>query len=350
MLLSVDIVASLARHVVAHREVLVCDEVPAQPGTLIVGRVLDDKAEYNQLEDLRGEWRTVRKGQIVVGALGVRRALRGYAGDVPERVEVGDIVHLLNAGGVMGRCTSYDPQVGPPARVEVLGAVQHAGMAANMAPGPVLPLRSVGTLPPVIAIAGTCMHAGKTAAGCAVIERASRAGLRVAAAKLTGVALRRDTSELQAAGAFTALTFADVGLPSTCTGDVVGAARGVLTALAHDRPDVIVAELGDGLLGDYGVLDILADEGIGRNISGLVLSASDPVAAWGGVALLERIGLRPSVITGPATDNFAGVASVERATGVSSINARLHPEALAVRALGPRLIPVPPELTALGAA
>ena len=39
-----------------------------------------------------------------------------------------------------------------------------------------------------------------------------------------------------------------------------------------------------------------------------MLSANDPVAAWGGVKLLrDRFGIEPAVVTGPSTDNSVGV-------------------------------------------
>jgi hypothetical protein len=42
---------------------------------------------------------------------------------LPEKVAVADTLHLLNLGGVIGQCTSANPDVGPPCRVEVLGQV-----------------------------------------------------------------------------------------------------------------------------------------------------------------------------------------------------------------------------------
>jgi hypothetical protein len=73
-----------------------------------------------------------------------------------------------------------------------------------------------------------------------------------------------------------------------------------------------VFELGDGILGAYGVEAILRDTAIRDAISCLVLSANDPVAAWGGVELLRKeFGIEPGVVTGPATDNrtSAGTSS-----------------------------------------
>jgi hypothetical protein len=53
-----------------------------------------------------------------------------------------------------------------------------------------------------------------------------------------------------------------------------------------------------------------------------VLSANDPVAAWGGVKLLrERFHIEPSVVTGPATDNAVGVQIIEEQMNVRACNA-----------------------------
>jgi len=107
-------------------------------------------------------------------------------------------------------------------------------------------------------------------------------------------------------------------------------ARTILTHLAADAPDVIVLELGDGLLGLYGVDAILSDPALASSFGALVLAANDPVAAWGGVELLRnRYGLAAAAVTGPATDNVAGTRLVERETGVAAINARANPAELA---------------------
>lgn len=345
MRIDVDKIASAARHVVLHPRVVLGDTIPAVAGTVIAGRVLDEKLVYNQLEDAHGRMRTVHRGDVVVGVLGAREALRGYAGVVPESVRPGDVLHLLNLGGVIGRSTSASPDVGAPARVEVLGAVlrledpldRTSGVPASTVPGPVALADRLGALPPLVLLAGTCMHAGKTAAACALVRAAAERGLVVGAAKLTGVALRRDTLEMEDHGAAVALSFADAGLPST-TGDagvVVRAAKGVLNAVAGSaaRPDLVVAELGDGLLGRYGVREVLGDAEIAGAIGAIVVAASDPVGAWGAVAMLRDLGLDAAVVTGPATDNEAGCAAIREATGVPAINARRDAEALGARAL-----------------
>jgi hypothetical protein len=108
----------------------------------------------------------------------------------------------------------------------------------------------------------------------------------------------------------------------------------MLTELAAGTPDVIVFELGDGILGTYGVDAILDCPDIRDALSGLVLSANDPVAAWGGVKLLrDRFGIEPCVVTGPATDNRVGVEIIEQQLGVSAHNAMNDGAALGRRVI-----------------
>ncbi|MEZ4237968.1 MAG: hypothetical protein R3F59_17855 [Myxococcota bacterium] len=359
MRIDVDKIASAARHVVAHPRVVLGDEIPAAAGTVLAARVLDEKAVYNQLEDAYGRMRTVHRGDVVVGVLGAREALRGYAGVVPDSVRPGDILHLLNLGGVIGRCASANPDVGAPTRVEVLGAVlrladpadRASGVPASTIPGPVPLADGLAPMPPLVLLAGTCMHAGKTAAACAVVRAAVARGAVVGAAKLTGVALRRDTLDMEDHGASVALTFADAGLPST-TGDpaaVVRAAKGVLNAVAATRPDVIVAELGDGLLGRYGVRQILSDPEIAAAIGAIVVAAGDPVGAWGAVAVLRELGLDATVVTGPATDNESGCAVIRDTAGVAAHNARRDPEGLGALVWAGLLDTAPPLVALAGA-
>ena len=169
------------------------------------------------------------------------------------------------------------------------------------------------------------MNAGKTVAATELVRGLTRAGLRVAACKLTGVSLMRDTLSMLDAGAIAALTFNDAGAASTHAGMTVPVARGIFNRLAKERggrPDVIVAELGDGILGEYGVQDILHD----RELMGLgaahVMAAPDPVGCWGAHQLYtQEYRLPITCFTGPATDNQVGRDYIARNLGIPAHNA-----------------------------
>jgi hypothetical protein len=173
------------------------------------------------------------------------------------------------------------------------------------------------------------MNAGKTAAATELVRGLARSGLRVAAAKLTGVSLMRDALSMLDAGAIAALTFNDVGIASTHAGVTVSTAKGIFNRLAVARPDVIVAELGDGILGEYGVQDILRDPELMSVGAAYVMAAPDPVACWGAVELMRReFGLPITAITGPATDNEVGQVYITGGLGLPAHNARRDADGL----------------------
>ena len=88
-------------------------------------------------------------------------------------------------------------------------------------------------------------------------------------------------------------------------------------------------ELGDGILGAYGVEAILDAPDIRQALTAVVLSANDPVAAWGGVKLLrERFGIEPAAVTGPSTDNSVGVDIIRERLDVPAFNAMTNGAAL----------------------
>ncbi len=187
---------------------------------------------------------------------------------------------------------------------------------------------------PVVALAGTCMEAGKTAAACAIVARMRHRGLIVDAFKATGVSLRRDILAMEDAGARRTLIFTDLGIVTTTRASGPALTRTMLTELVGGKPDVIVFELGDGMLGTYGVDAILECPDIARALSGVVLSANDPVAAWGGVKLLrERFGIEPARSPAPPRTTRSASRSSQRQLGVPAFNAMTDGAALGDRVI-----------------
>jgi len=334
----VDKVASVTQACGLSRELRVSSDIPPEEGVVIVVEILNNKSTYNTLELTSGRMAKVGKGDIVAGALGHRKALFGYSGHIPASVQPGDVIQMLNIGGVFGICDSVNPEKGKPFDCRVIGVVLHfpylgerIGVPARVGLRPLdfnapLDARKV----PVVAIAGTCMEAGKTAAACAIVSRMRHRGLTIDVFKATGVSLRRDILAMEDAGARRAMIFTDLGIVTTTRSNGPALARTMLTELATGKPDVIVFELGDGILGTYGVDAILECEDIRAALSGVLLSANDPVAAWGGVKLLrERFGIEPCAVTGPATDNQVGVEIITDQMHVPAFNALSSGAALA---------------------
>ncbi len=338
----VDKVASVTLACALGQELRLSSDIPAEEGVVIVGEILNNKSTYNTLELTSGRMAKVSKGDIVVGALGPRRALFGYSGHVPSSLEPGDVIQMLNIGGVMGVCDSATVDKGKPFDVRVLGVVlqfpylgERIGVPARVGYRPLDYNATLNTRGiPVVALAGTCMEAGKTAAATAIVARMRRRGLMVDAFKATGVSLRRDVLAFEDAGARRTMIFTDLGVVTTGPRTGPALTRTMLTELSAGKPDVIVFELGDGLLGTYGVDAILECPDIRRALTGVVLSANDPVAAWGGVKLLrERFGVEPCVVTGPSTDNGVVIEIIEQQTRVSACNALSDPSSLGDRVI-----------------
>lgn len=326
----VDKLASVAIANDLSREVRVSPTIPCEEGILVAVEVLNNKSRYNSLELTSGRMAQVKRGDVIVGALGHRKALFGYSGHLPEKLAPGDTVQILNLGGVLGICDSINPTHGQPFDCRVLGVVlefpylgERIGVPARVGTQPLDPSALVNVKGvPIIAIAGTCMDAGKTVAACAAISRFRHNGLTVNAFKATGVALRRDVLAMEDAGAHTTGIFSDHGVLATTAENAPALTRTLMTTLAEDKPDLIVFELGDGLLGAYGVESILKDSAVRNALSAVVLCANDPVGAWGGIQLLrDTFDIEPAVVTGPATDNQVGIDIIEQRTNVRAVNA-----------------------------
>jgi len=305
-----------------------CESTKA--GDVVVVRALTDSATYNMLELPTGRLAKINPGDLLLGVLGRRRALKGFVGDVPPSLQHGDQLHLLNMGGVIGYCTGHHSSLGDAIELEVIGlACDESGRVLNIADAALPPRATLGESAPIVMIAGTSMNSGKTYAATELIKQATRAGLRVAAAKLSGVACLRDTLNMADHGAVTTASFLDCGLPSTVDiADLAPSAKAIIARLNESSPDLIVLELGDGILGGYSVETIFDDTELLDATAAIVFCASDYVGAWGGIELLRRRGVEVDVISGSVTDSKMGEDYIKTQFNVPAANARREGEAL----------------------
>ncbi len=330
----IDKIASATRNVTVRRDAWLADRVIAREGMVIAGRIHGEKTTYNVLEDVHGRQAPLHEGDVIAGVLGPRQALQGYAGFVPAAIAVGDSLQLLNMGGVIGKCVSQNPDLGKPFDVEVLGSVlvfpefgNRSGVPADITMNAIQcgADGAVGAQPPVVFVAGTCMNSGKTYAACHLVRQLSKRGEVVGGCKLTGVSLRRDALQMMDYGAKWALTFNDAGIVTTTRDNAPEVAQTILTRLGELGASVIVAELGDGIMGEYGVAEILRSQKEHGRPTALVMCANDPVGAWGARRIMDdEFGIPIDVVAGPATDNAVGVRFIENALGLRAINARTH--------------------------
>ncbi|HVG20589.1 MAG TPA: hypothetical protein VNI02_16185 [Blastocatellia bacterium] len=321
-LVRVDKIASSTVNLGLTHELEVTESCEARAGNVVIVRTLTDNATYNTLELVTGRMAKINPGDIIAGVLGYRRALKGFIGDVPASVRAGDRLHLLNLGGLIGQCLGHHHSLNNAIEVEVIGMPVRDGHLMNIAERAIAVRQSIDVTTPLVLVAGTCMNSGKTYAATEIIKHLARAGMRVAAAKLAGVACLRDTLNMQDHGAIKTLSFLDCGLPSTVgLSDLAPVAKGVIARLNEERPDCIVVELGDGLLGGYGVDTIFHDEQLMRSTAALVFCANDFVGAWGGRELLRARGVEIDVVSGPVTDSRMGADYVKSELGILAANA-----------------------------
>jgi hypothetical protein len=295
-----------------------------RPGDVVVVQVLTDNATYNMLELPTGRLAKVNPGDVLAGVLGRRRALKGFVGDVPATVAAGDELNLLNLGGVIGSCSGHHSSLDDAIKVKVIGlACDDQGVVKNIADVALPGCEKLGQTAPLVVIAGACMNSGKTYAATEIIQLGTRAGLRVAAAKLSGIACLRDTLNMADHGAIATASFLDCGLPSTVgAGDLAPVAKAIIARLNESAPDLIVIELGDGILGGYSVESIFEDAEFREAMTALIFCASDYVGAWGGIELFRRRGIEVDLVAGSVTDSKMGEDYIQDEFGVLAANAR----------------------------
>ncbi|MEW6125696.1 MAG: hypothetical protein AB1757_01425 [Acidobacteriota bacterium] len=321
-LVRVDKVASATVNLHLSHDLEITKDCEAHAGNVVIVRTITDNATYNTLELVTGRMAKINPGDIIAGVLGFRRALKGFIGDVPQSIKAGDRLHLLNLGGLVGECKGHHHSLSNAIEVEVIGMPVRAGKILNISENAIAPLPTAKITTPIVMVAGTCMNSGKTYAATEIIKHLARAGMRVAAAKLSGVACLRDTLNMHDHGAVKTLSFLDCGLPSTVNVDnLAPIAKGVINELCKEEPDCIVIEMGDGILGGYGVDTIFADDELMKATAVLVFCASDFVGAWGGRELLARRGVKIDVVSGAVTDSQMGAAYVRTELGLEAANA-----------------------------
>lgn len=299
-------------------------------GDVVAVRALGESITYGNLELPSGRLAKINKGNLIAGVLGSRKALKGFVGSVPASLKPGDRLSILNMGGVMGICSGHHSSLSSAIEAEYLGTVvDESGVPVNIADVALSPANSLATAAELVFVGGTCMNSGKTVAATELIKQARAAGLTVCGAKISGVACLRDTLDMQDHGAAATASFLDCGLPSTAgVEDLAPVAKAVINSLERYSPDVIVVELGDGVVGGYAVDSVLKDAEIRNAISSFVFCASDYAGVVGGAAILKEMGIAIDVIAGSVTDSQMGEDFIRDNFGFEAGNARRDGERL----------------------
>jgi hypothetical protein len=288
-------------------------------GQLVLAEILQ-VGRNAQLEDRDGLIWRIFPGDMVVGAFGNRYATDQYEGYVPRRVA--RRCDLLSMGGVCGVVASRHASVRAPTRLRLLGLVGDAdGRPVSVRSHS---LESLGDAPAgeIIVVVGASMNAGKTTVGGTLARALSRAGFRVAAAKLTGTASGKDPRFYLSSGASPVLDFIDAGYPSTYLLDpeeLFRIQRVLISQLRATRPDYIVLEIADGIFQRETTM-LLQHEPFWSAVDHVFFAANDSLSAESGVRHLHEYRLPLRAVSGILTRAPLAIREAEGATGVPCLS------------------------------
>lgn len=287
----------------------------ARPGDLVLGRI-ESIGSHKRLQLAEGRPSQLYPGDLVVLACGTR-----YASDQFEGVA--DLNHagadMLAGGGCIGTARQRHDAMKPPTRVRPLGLITgDLGRVLNLADYalPVFGTTHRGLT--VIGVVGAAMNAGKTTATAALVHGVAAAGHRTAALKATGTGAFGDVQAYADAGAHCVADFTDCGLVSTYqvgTDELVGVLDHLLRHAAELGCDVAVVEFADGVL-QQETAALLSDPRVRDMVDGWAYACGDPLAAIGGLAVLDRFGITPLVLTGLVSASPLAAKEAELETGL----------------------------------
>lgn len=290
-------------------------------GDYVEAEIMRPVSELYHVEDRTGFMDPVKPGDHFIGALGHRAATLEGAGSWRDVVD--DKLHAMTNAGLFGRFTSFSPLFPNPISLRYLGHVVRNGEKLTMREFALQYEGEEFNLPSILMV-GTSMSAGKTLTGRAAIEVLTGEGYSVTGVKLTGAGRYRDILSFGKSGAAHIYDFVDVGLPSTIVPEAEyrEAICPLLKHIAAEKPDFVVCEAGASPMEPYN--GAAAIDELGDHIACTILCATDPYAV---VGVKQAFGLKPDLVTGPATNTSAAVDLVRKLTGVRGINI-IDPDAM----------------------
>jgi hypothetical protein len=259
----------------------------ARAGDLVLAEVVS-LGQHTGLQLAAGRRTELYPGDRIVACLGNR-----YAPDQFEALaRIGEMpLDLVAAGGVVGTVLEAHAKMEAPTRLRPIGLLCDASrQALNVSRFGLVPEHATRR-PPVIAVLGTSMNAGKTTAVAAVVHGLVKAGLRVGAAKVTGTGAFADLQAFADAGAAEVVDFTDFGHATTYLAGLDAVERILEASLDHlDDCDAIVIEIADGLF-QRETAALLRSRAFDAAIDGVVFAAPDALSAVHGAGLVMGAGL-----------------------------------------------------------
>jgi len=261
-------------------------------------------------------------GDLVATVYGNRYATDQYEGYVPPASEQ---YHMLSIGGVCGMVATKNTSMPDPTILEFVGfAIDAGGKIVNLRDyrmKPVSKFEKERSFKTILSV-GASMNSGKTTSAAMAIRGLTKAGFRVAAAKLTGTGAVKDLQFMRDAGAVEVLDFTDYGCPSTSRTSVrklLRLVRTIQSRLAAFEPHYVVYEVADGIFQRETAL-LLSSAEFRSRIDYTIFSAPDALAADSGKRALQRYGFNLVGFSGIVSASELGKQEVETATALPCLS------------------------------
>jgi hypothetical protein len=318
--------------------------IPAT-GDLVLARI-HTVGQHATVELPTGRKATIRSGDEIVVSYGNR-----YAPDQFEALVPTDLgpAHLVAGGGIAARATAQHAKMKGATQIEPIGLLGDAdGKPLNLKSFALPSSRQ--PLPPVIAVFGTSMNAGKTTTAASIIRGLTNAGYRAGAAKVTGTGAGNDLWSMRDAGAVASYDFTDAGFATTYLApvkDIIKGAVNLSSALAAEGAEVVVMEIADGLFQEE-TSALAANPDFCALLTACVFAAGDSMGAVAGANRLRDLGHAVVAISGLVTCSPLGMREA-RSSGLPVFTAEeLCDGKIAGKAFGRMICAELPEMALAG--
>jgi hypothetical protein len=255
------------------------------------------------LEGNGAETCVLQPGQRFFGVLGAVYGPGDLAGYVPERAD--SPMHVLHPSGIVGsaadHCLAAGSELTLPS-VRLLSLVMgEDGAVLNTRVKPTLKAALPKALQGrILFVGGTDAQAGTRELAQSLAQVLENRGYTVARVRINGFGPDARWKMESATSASICLSFEDLGLPGTyllSPSELRQALSELLARAEQDRPDWVIVELEQNLLQRESDL-LLNDPQWKVQIAGVALAASSPIAALGGMHILQHSGLKTLVVGG----------------------------------------------------
>ncbi|MDX8527021.1 hypothetical protein RFM68_21205 [Mesorhizobium sp. MSK_1335] len=298
----------------SHMRTLITGPIQPVAGDLVLARV-DELGNHSRLELIGGRKAIMFPGDEIIVCYGNR-----YAPDQFEAVIGPDLgpCDLVAGGGIAAQELSRHDRMAAPTKITPLGLVgDKFGRRLNVWDYKVSSDDLRPSLPIVLSL-GTSMNAGKTLTATSLVRGFKKAGLKVAALKITGTGSGGDMWIVRDAGADMVLDFTDAGFATTYLASVELIEKGAFRLLNHAAEngcDVAVIEIADGLQ-QKETSELIWAESLRSMALGTIFASYDAMGAKYGVDSLHAAGHNVLAISGRIGRSPLAVREAEEATGL----------------------------------